>query len=64
MKTALIAGNSLSRTISSQASKDEGSTTRSKDRRSKWIETGGIHFLDGDIVSSVWQHTAAHNGAK
>jgi len=64
MKTALIAGNSLSRTISSQASKDEGSTTRSKDRRSKWIETGGIHFLDGDIVSSVWQHTAARNGAE
>jgi len=54
MKTALIAGNSLSRTISSQASKDEGSTTRSKDRRSKWIETGGIHFVDDDIVSSAW----------
>lgn len=29
------------RTISSQASKDEGSTTRSKDRTPKWVEMGG-----------------------
>ena len=55
MKTALIAGNSWIRTISSQALEySEGSTTRSKDRRPKWVEMGGILIQDGDIVSSVW----------
>jgi hypothetical protein len=54
MKTTLIAGNSPRDNQQPSTVHSEGSTTRSQDRRSKWIEMGGILIQDGDIVSSAW----------
>jgi hypothetical protein len=48
-------------TISSEASKEERSTTIPKGSRAKWLEAHGIR-KDDDMVYSAWRHAAAKAG--